>query len=245
MHPSLFNLDAHDRQRSLSMNHRLTDATLSRRNALAGLGIGGLAVAARGLAASAHQDTEMANHPMVGSWLGVTPEGPSPAYIMPDGTFFGSSSPISAGPDGTITFLSQQNGTWEPDSEYGIHFTSVQNMHDATGAFIGTGTVDGYPVASEDGESFYDDGTRVRVTLRDASGAVTAVLGEDGSLPPVYGNRLRPGVPVFPTPPAEAATPTSKTHPLLRISMARQPHRAIERTPRRGATRPARTEGRG
>lgn len=191
------------------MRHRLTDATLSRRNALAGVGIGGLAIASRGLVASARQDADMANHPMVGNWLGVTPDGPTPGFFRPDGSFQSSSSPISAGPDGTISFLSPQNGTWEPDGEYGIHFTSVQNVHDASGAFTGTVTVDGYPVASEDGETFYDDGSRVRVTLRDAAGVVTAVLGEDGSLPPVYGTRMRPGVPVFPVPPAEAATPTS------------------------------------
>lgn len=191
------------------MNHPPADTTVSRRTALTGLGIGGLAIAARGLSTSAHQDADMANHPMVGIWLGVTPDGPSPAYFLADGTFFGSSSPISAGPDGTISFLSPQNGTWEPDSEYGIHFTSVQNVHDAAGAFTGTVTVDGYPVASEDGESFYDDGSRVRVTMRDASGAIVAVLGEDGSLPPVYGNRMRPGAPGFQEATPEAATPTT------------------------------------
>ncbi len=191
------------------MTHRPVDVTLSRRNALAGLGIGGLAIAARGLTTSAHQDADMASHPMVGIWLAVTPDGPSPAYFLADGSFFASSSPISAGQDGTISFLSQQNGTWEPDSEYGIHFTSVQNVHDASGAFTGTTTVDGYPVASEDGESFYDDGSRVRVTMRDASGAITLVLGEDGSLPPVYGNRMRPGAPGFQEATPEAATPAS------------------------------------
>ena len=191
------------------MNHLPIDATLSRRHALAGLGIGGLAVAARSLSTSAQDDAEMASHPMAGIWLAVTPDGPGPSFFFADGSFIGSSSPISAGPDGTISFLSPQYGTWEPDSEYGIHFTSVQNVHDATGAFTGTTTVDGYPVASEDGESFYDDGSRVRVTIRDASGAITMVLGEDGSLPPVYGNRMRPGAPGFQEGTPAAATPAS------------------------------------
>jgi hypothetical protein len=191
------------------MNQDLTAPSLSRRSALAGLGIGGLAIAGRSLATSAHQDVAMANHPMVGIWLAITPDGPSPAYFLADGSFQGSNSPISANPDGTVSFLSQQNGTWEPDSEYGIHFTSVQNIHDASGVFMGTVTVDGYPVASEDGESFYDDASRVRVTFRDAGGVVTAVLGEDGSLPPVYGNRMRPGAPGFQEATPEAATPTT------------------------------------
>jgi hypothetical protein len=188
-----------------------TPKPLSRRTALAGIGAGGLGMALTAtIRQSDAQDTstDLAAHPMVGIWLGVTPDGPSPGYFMADGSFFGSSSPISLGADGAITFLSPQNGTWEPDSAQGIHFTSVQNVHDATGAFTGTVTVDGYPIASEDGESFYDDGKRVRVTIRDAAGNVTVVLGEDGSLPPVFGNRMRPGAPGFQEATPEA-TPTS------------------------------------
>ncbi|MBA2470500.1 MAG: hypothetical protein H0V37_13935 [Chloroflexia bacterium] len=81
-------------------------------------------------------------------------------------------------------------------------------MHDAAGAFTGTLTVDGYPVASEDGQSFHDDGTRVRLTFRDLAGVVTMVIGEDGSLPAVFGNRMSPGAPGFQeaTPEATPAT---------------------------------------
>jgi hypothetical protein len=149
---------------------------------------------------------DYSDHPMTGIWLGITPDGPSPAFFQADGAFLGSSAPISLSPTGDLQFVSQQNGIWEPDPEVaqGIHFTSVQNVHDAAGAFTGTITVDGYPVASEDGQSFYDDATRARVTLRDAGGVVLMVLGEDGSLPPVYGNRMAPGAPGFQEP---AATP--------------------------------------
>jgi hypothetical protein len=196
-----------------------TEQSVSRRTAISGLGASGLILALAGgslglsLATNSQasaQDVpaELADHPMVGIWLGVTPDGPSPAFIMADGAFLGSSAPISKGADGTLTFLSPQNGIWAPDptTERGIHFTSVQNRHDASGAFTGTVTVDGYPVASEDGQRFYDDGTRVRVTLRDAKGAVTMVLGADGSLPPVYGNRMAVGAPGF-----QKATPTAGT----------------------------------
>jgi hypothetical protein len=98
--------------------------------------------------------------------------------------------------------------SWEPDGERGIHFTSVQNLHDATGTFIGTVTVDGYPMAGEDGRSFYD-AKRVRLTFRDPAGAVTMVLGEDGSLPPIFGNRMRLGALGFPEGTPGAATPRS------------------------------------
>ena len=85
----------------------------------------------------------------------------------------------------------------------------MQNVHDAAGAYTGTVTVDGYPVASEDRQSFYDDATRARLTFRDASNNVTMVLGEDGSLPAIYGNRMAPGAPDFPEATPQAATPAS------------------------------------
>ncbi len=193
------------------MSTRQSGTSVSRRAALAGLGMSGIALAAGGRTVTAAQDATMADHPMVGVWLAVTPQGPSPAFFLANGTFFGSSSPVSAGPDGAISHNSPQNGVWEPDpdNERGIHFTSVQNIHDATGALTGTLTVDGYPVASEDGQSFFDDGTRVRLTIRDASNAVTMVLGEDGSLPPVFGNRMAPGAPGFQEGTPEAGTPES------------------------------------
>jgi hypothetical protein len=195
----------------MSTQHHATSIT--RRHALAGLGASSLAFAASRLGASAQDASPdvMATHPMVGAWLGITPDGPSPAFFLADGSFIGSSAPVNAGADGAITFLSPQFGVWEPDpdNERGIHFTSVQNVHDTTGKLISTGTVDGYPVASEDGESFYDNGKRVRITLRDASNNVTMVLGEDGSLPPIFGNRMRPGAPGFQEATPEAATPKS------------------------------------
>ena len=194
------------------MNIPSNTRSVTRRTALAGLGVSGLTLAAGGHAVAAAQDSSaMADHPMVGVWMAVTPEGPSPAFFLSDGSFFGSSNPITVGPDGAISYQSPQNGVWEPDpdNERGIHFTSVQNVHDATGALTGTGTVDGYPIASEDGQSFYDDGKRVRVTFRDAANNVTMVLGEDGSLPPVFGNRMAPGAPGFQEATPEAATPVS------------------------------------
>jgi hypothetical protein len=199
-------------EESIAMTTKHMSPSRSRRAAVAGLGSSTLALAASRLGVSAASDDSpeaLANHPMVGFWLGITPDGPSPSVIAADGSSTGSSSPVGA--DGAITFVSPQIGAWEPDpdNERGIHFTSVQTIHDATGTLIGTVTVDGYSVASEDGQSFYDDGTRVRVTFRDASNNVTRVLGEDGSFPPASGNRMRPGAPGFPESTPEAATPES------------------------------------
>jgi hypothetical protein len=81
-------------------------------------------------------------------------------------------------------------GVWEPVSERGIHVTFTGQNRDATGAVTGTVTVDGYPVANEDGMSFWDDGTQAVVTLRDPTGAVTQVIN---TVPRVAGVRATPG----------------------------------------------------
>jgi hypothetical protein len=184
-----------------------TTDPVTRRAALAGLGATGLGLA---LAATTHHTTaqdataEMAKHPLVGTWLaGRTPDGLTVTHWGPDGnmtTNLGANSNggfIVPGPGGTLTYTNHAMGTWEPVSERGIHFTFTDAVFDATGASVGTGTVDGYPVASEDGQSFWDDGTQVTVTLRDATGAVTQVLGPGLEGSGIGGVRMAPGKPGY------------------------------------------------
>ena len=45
-------------------------------------------------------------------------------------------------------------------------------LSDTNGALLGTVTMDGYPRASEDGQTFIDDGELVMVTIRDPAGAI-------------------------------------------------------------------------
>lgn len=178
-----------------------TRQPVSRRTALAGLGAGGLGVA---LAAATRQApaqgaaTDLSKHPAVGIWLSTNPGGTGSAAIYADGTVDLGLFPVSAGPGGALQYGNAGLGVWEPVGDRGTHFTAVVSNFDAKGAFVGTTTTDGYPVVSDDGETFYDDGTKVRVTIRDAAGTVTLVLGEDGKLPPVWGTRMRPGKPGFP-----------------------------------------------
>ena len=78
-----------------------TGRTVSRRAALAGLGVGGvgLALAATARPASAQDAaTEMANHPIVGVWLVTTPIGPSLAVFSADGTNIQGVTTAQAGP---------------------------------------------------------------------------------------------------------------------------------------------------
>jgi hypothetical protein len=184
----------------------------NRRTTIAALSAAGLGVALTATRPAAAQDTSLADHPMVGAWLVRTLDGAvGPGFFHPDGTFVHSSSPVSVGPDGTVSYMSPQNGVWVPDpeNERGVHFTSVQSTFDMTGAYTGTWTIDGYPIANDDGETFGDDWARSTVTVRDASNAVIAVLGNDGSLPVISGVRMRVGEPVIPEPGTTDATPES------------------------------------
>jgi hypothetical protein len=189
-----------------------TGQSVSRRTALAGLGATGLGLAfAAATRQASAQDTatDLSTHPMVGLWLGMPTGEVVPSIFAADGSALQPGRVTMAGPDGAVQFISTGLGAWEPDSERGVHFTVVRTISDATGVFIGTSTVDGYPVANEDGQTFIDDGTRVRITIRDAAGNVTIVLGEDGTLPPVTGVRMGVGAPGFPAATPEAGTPTS------------------------------------
>ncbi len=175
-----------------------TPQSVTRRTALAGLGAGGLglALAATTRHAAAQDATaEMANHPLVGTWLAGT--GPTDLAVIhwdADGDMTNNGSLPTPGPDGTLIHGTPFAGVWEPDGDRGIHITFTAVTFDATGAVTGTTTVDGYPVAGEDGQSFWDDGTRVVVTLRDATGTVTQVIN---GVPPVAGVRMAPGKPGY------------------------------------------------
>ena len=171
---------------------------VSRRTALAGLGAGGLGLAlaatARGVAAQ-NAIAEMATHPLVGTWMtGTSPADFAVAHWDADGNMTNNGLFALPGPDGTMIHSNPFAGVWEPDGDRGIHFTFMALTYDAAGAVTGSITVDGYPVANEDGNSFWDDGTRAVVTLRDATGAVSQ---EIATVPAVAGVRMAPGKPGY------------------------------------------------
>ena len=178
------------------MATRHTDRSVSRRAALAGLGAGGLGLAlATTTRPAAAQDAEMANHPLVGTWMtGTSPADFGVAHWDADGDMTLNGLFALPGPDGTLIHSNPFAGVWEPDGERGIHITMMALTYDAAGAVTGSITVDGYPVANEDGDSFWDDGTRAVVTLRDATGAVSQ---ETAGVPAVAGVRMAPGKPGY------------------------------------------------
>src|SRR5215216_7401734 len=139
---------------------------MNRRTALSGVGAGAAALGLGHLNRTAAQEATpdaMAAHPMVGAWMAETPGGLALVTFAADGSVVMALQPTQSGPMG-IASVSSAVGTWEPVSARGIHFTVVQILSDANGKFIGTVTVDGYPEASEDGQTLRDTGAPGTVT---------------------------------------------------------------------------------
>jgi hypothetical protein len=184
----------------------LVGSVLNRRAALGGtaalaamVGLGG-----RTGHASAHgKKVNYSRHPLTGMWLAMpnpalpeNPQFPAPSLFTADGFTIFIFPITDLGPQGPF-FQTGFTGTWEPDGPQRGHFTGVQLLSDANGTFTGSVTVDGYPVVSEDGQTFIDDGSKVVVTIRDPSGAVVASFPGAGGRP-VTAIRMSPGNPGFP-----------------------------------------------
>jgi hypothetical protein len=169
----------------------------------------GLALAATARQASAQDAaTEMANHPIVGTWL-VAPR-PDSGY---DSVVFGADGSVVQGfaasvvrPQG-VAFSGPGIGTWEPSGPSNIAFTSVIVNSDAAGTNLGTTTIDGHLAVSEDGQSWVDDMSESQVTIRDAAGAIVQQIATAGS-PPITAVRMRVKSPGFPEGTPVAGTPT-------------------------------------
>jgi hypothetical protein len=187
---------------------RHTTDRVSRRTALAGLGAGGLgvALAAPGTRVAAQEASTdaLAGHPLVGTWLAITPFGASPETFAADGTV------IEAGDQG-VTFYGPGIGVWTSTGERSGAFTFVQALGHADGAYAGTLTIDGHLDVSEDGQSFVDDAPETTLTFRDAQNNVLQAINPfkpgEGSLPLVTAIRMAVGAPGFP--PGAAGTPTA------------------------------------
>ncbi len=124
-----------------------------------------------GIDGLAAQETpaDFTGHAWVGTWMATTPGGLAPGYFAADGSVVMGLQATQVGPMG-VAFVSSEVGRWEPVDERTAHFTAVQILSDADGQFLGTITIDGYPVVNDDGQSFIDDGSQGE---RDDPGRVT------------------------------------------------------------------------
>ena len=155
-------------------------------------GLIGIGRGHEGLAAQ-EAPADFTGHAWVGTWMATTPGGLAPGNFAADGSVVMGLQATQAGPTG-VAFVSSEVGRWEPVDERTAHFTAVQVLSDADGQFIGTITIDGYPVVSEDGQSFIDDGSQGSVTIRDADHKVVETISEP---PMVTGVRMAVGSPGF------------------------------------------------
>ncbi len=168
---------------------------------MVGVGRTSLATSAQDASAS------LEGHPLVGSWVAVTPFGAAAETLGADGSFVAGYSPTETGPLGPA-FLSSGVGVWESTGELSGRFTSVQALTDVAGVFLGTLTIDGHLEVSNDGQTFVDDSPETTLTYRDAEGAVVLAVSPyadgSGSMAPVTGTKMAVGEPGIP-----AATPSS------------------------------------
>lgn len=157
----------------------------------------------------------MANHPIVGAWLVMDPSDPlntRPALFAADGTLTVGYVPASyREPERSVLLQGTAIGVWEPSGERSVHLTYVQALSDLNGAYLGTLTRDAYPEVSDDGQSFRDDGTQVRITVRDAANTIVNDAsggGAEAARRQVHARRMQVGNPGFPEAPPVAGTPT-------------------------------------
>jgi hypothetical protein len=178
---------------------------ISRRAALAGLGIATVGVRGVRLAAAQSPEPERAVHPIVGAWLTMNPGDPpsaSPVSFTADGIMTVAYAPSFVDPDQGVLLQGPAIGSWEPTGDRSLRFTFVQALSNLDGTYRGTFTLNGFPVVSDDGLSFVDDGTQASVALRDATNAIVFQAGGGQGAapitPPVQARRLRVGDPGFP-----------------------------------------------
>ena len=185
---------------------------MSRRAALAGLGAGGLGLAltaATRPAAAQEGATDLAGHPLVGTWVVMTPGGVVPQIHGPDGSVISAFAPNYVDPVLGYTFQGPGLGVWEATGERSGHFTLIQALSDANGAYVGTFQFEADPEVSADGRTF-SAGKPQRVIVRDAANNVTfdQVLPQD---PPVTATRMGATMDsvVLPVATPAAGTPTT------------------------------------
>lgn len=180
---------------------------VTRRTALAGLGIGslGLAMTAGNHSAQAQAESvDYSDHPLCGMWLAMAnppladgPQIPVPSLYAADGTVTLAFPVSQTGAEGVV-FYGGGIGVWEPYDESTGHFTVIQTISDIDGTFLSSVTIDGHPHVNDDGGTFMDDGSLVTVTIRDVSGAVVVVVPPGTPGRPVTGIRMGVGTPGFP-----------------------------------------------
>jgi hypothetical protein len=144
----------------------------------------------------------LTEHPLAGAWLVSTTPGMATALctLDKDGTALVALPICEDNGGGTVSYTTPGIGTWQTEGSRGGYVNVVQVLSHATGALIGTRSAHYFPIVSDDGKSFIADGRFTRVVVRDSTGTLIKIMGEDGDLPAISGVRMSPGSPGFPGP---------------------------------------------
>ncbi len=166
-----------------------TDRSLSRRTALAGLGATGLGLALASSATAQEASlSDLAGHPLTGTWAALTPGGVVPQIHGADGSLIAAFPPSYVDPALGLTFQGPALGRWEADGERTGHFTFIQALSDANGTYVGTFQLADELEMGADGQTW--SGTMsAHIIVRDAANNVLI----DQEIPfdsPVTGTRI-------------------------------------------------------
>ena len=186
-----------------------TDRSLSRRTALAGLGATGLGLAL-GSSATAQEASlsDLAGHPLTGTWAALTPGGVVPQIHGADGSLIAAFPPNYVDPALGLTFQGPALGRWEADGERTGHFTFIQALSDANGTYVGTFQLADELEVSADGQT-WSGATSAHIIVRGAANNI--LVDEEIPLdPPVTASRIGATIEsvVLPVAPP-VATPTA------------------------------------
>jgi hypothetical protein len=152
-----------------------------------------------------HETRHTRSYPIVGAWLSIAPPPPGPSIFAADGTVSIAFAPNYVDPTLGLLFQGSMLGSWEPSSERGIRFTAIQALTDPEGRFVGTLTLEGHPVVSEDGQTFTDT-AEARGIVRDAT---NTIVSDDSFVGEVVAVRITPGSLIFPEESPAIGTPSS------------------------------------
>lgn len=187
--------------------------SLSRRTALAGLSASSLGLFF-GAHAAALPNKETgsapviparspADHPLTGLWLSLVALPSNPDLVVAVPTIFAADGsavmiyPCTEANETSVHVKGAAIGTWFPIDDRSARFTTVQVLSDMEGVYQGTYTFDGYPVVSDDGQSYAVNSEFDLSTVRDASHAIVRSI-QGPSRNALHGFRMSPGNAGFP-----------------------------------------------
>lgn len=160
----------------------------SRRTVLAGLGSGLGALAIHGQSARAQDTDDLANHPLVGTWIVMTTGGVVPQTHGPDGSFIAAFPPGYVDPSTGLTFQGTALGRWESTGERSGRFTFLQALAGSDGVYQGTFQLSAGIALTEDDDGWA--GTEgPHIVARDAANTVIVDQVVDIG-PPVMATRM-------------------------------------------------------